>query len=319
MHIFVSPTDHDWYRFLRERTPDEVNFWRPSGGRRFTALEPGEPFLFKAKYPHNAIIGGGFFIQYVSAPVSLAWQAFGENNGTRDIREFLGRVRKYRQDVRSPDPEVGCILLNEPFFFPEELWLEPPADWARQIVSGKQYDTADPVGRRLWDAVVARLADPRAIIGPGAPSLQQPGPAQAPPFGSAQRYGAEYLTVARLGQGAFRLGVLDAYQRRCAVTGERIVPVLEAAHIRPFAAEGPHRISNGLLLRSDIHRLFDLGYVTVEPNHCFRVSRLLDDEFHNGRDYYRLEGQVLSILPDDVQDRPAREYLEWHNDSVFRP
>ncbi|RPI44481.1 MAG: hypothetical protein EHM59_12710 [Betaproteobacteria bacterium] len=54
-----------------------------------------------------------------------------------------------------------------------------------------------------------------------------------------QRFGAEYLMRGRLGQGAFRVLVTDAYQRRCAVTGEKTLPVLEAAHIRPYAEDGP--------------------------------------------------------------------------------
>ena len=59
--------------------------------------------------------------------------------------------------------------------------------------------------------------------------------------------------------------VTDAYQRKCAVTGERTLPALEAAHIKPFAEGGSHNPQNGLLLRRDIHALFDGGYVTVTP------------------------------------------------------
>ena len=70
----------------------------------------------------------------------------------------------------------------------------------------------------------------------------------------------------RLGQGAFRVLVTDAYRRRCTISNERTLPVLEAAHIRPYADNGPHQLSNGLLLRSDLHRLFDLGYFTVDPD-----------------------------------------------------
>jgi hypothetical protein len=73
----------------------------------------------------------------------------------------------------------------------------------------------------------------------------------------------------RLGQGAFRVLVTDAYERRCAVTGEKALPVLQAAHIRPVTKEGTHQLDNGLLLRSDIHALFDQGYVTVTPDHRF--------------------------------------------------
>ncbi|GAB3173810.1 hypothetical protein GCM10027059_45500 [Myceligenerans halotolerans] len=52
-----------------------------------------------------------------------------------------------------------------------------------------------------------------------------------------------------------------AYQRTCALTGNRITPALEAAHIVPMSAHGQPRVDNGLLVRSDVHRLFDLGYI----------------------------------------------------------
>lgn len=322
MNVFVSPTDHAWYTFLRERLPDEVNFWRPSGTKTFNALEQGEPFLFKAKAPHNAIIGGGWFARFVRAPVSLAWQAFGENNGVPDVRTFLARVRQYRRDTTSPDPEVGCILINEPFWFPEPLWLDAPSDWSREIVSGKRYDTTDAIGARLWDAVVQRLADPRAIIGPDARSATGNDLSDTPlfpagPSAVGPRYGRERLIASRLGQGGFRLSVLDAYQRRCAITGERITPVLEAAHIKPYAYQGPHAVSNGLLLRSDLHRLFDLGYVSVDPDYRFLVSSRLQDEFHNGKDYYELAGSRLAVVPERQQDLPDKGFLQWHNEAVF--
>lgn len=71
------------------------------------------------------------------------------------------------------------------------------------------------------------------------------------------------------------------YQRLCAVTGEKTLPVLEAAHIKPFASRGPHRVSNAILLRSDLHKLFDLGYVTVTSDLHLEVSPRLREEWHN--------------------------------------
>lgn len=313
VRLYVGLTDHDWYTFLRERAPDEVNFWRPSSHHAFKALQPGEPFLFKAKAPHSEILGGGFFVRYVRTTVSLAWQAFGQNNGTEDVSGFLERVRHYRRGEVGPDPEVGAIILNEPFFFPDGLWVEGPPDWAPNIVSGKGYSTDEPIGKALWDAVVERIADPRTVIGPGVRL------ATSPLMEPGARYGEAYLTRSRLGQGAFRLGVLDAYESRCAVTGERVRPVLEAAHIKPFSLSGPNTVSNGLSLRSDIHKLFDLGYVTVDKDYKFRVSSRLDTEFNNGVDYYRLEGSDLVVVPTKVYERPDKLHLEWHNDVVFRP
>ena len=83
--------------------------------------------------------------------------------------------------------------------------------------------------------------------------------------------------------------VTDAYERRCAITGERTLPALEAAHIKPYGSGGPHQPENGLLLRSDLHRLFDQGYITVgADDRKVNVSSRIREEFENGRDYYQL-------------------------------
>ncbi|MDD5603865.1 MAG: HNH endonuclease signature motif containing protein, partial [Eubacteriales bacterium] len=71
------------------------------------------------------------------------------------------------------------------------------------------------------------------------------------------------MITPRLGQGGFRVVITEAYQRRCAITGEKTLPVLEASHIRPYSEEGPHLASNGILLRQDYHTLFDRGYITI--------------------------------------------------------
>lgn len=90
--------------------------------------------------------------------------------------------------------------------------------------------------------------------------------------------------------------VTDIYNRRCAITHERTLPALEAAHIRPYGDGGEHEARNGLLLRRDIHSLFDAGYVTVTPDLRFEVSRRIKEEFDNGRHYYELMGNRPSHL-----------------------
>ena len=77
----------------------------------------------------------------------------------------------------------------------------------------------------------------------------------------AARYGEPILMRPRLGQGSFRVVVTEAYNRKCAMTGESTLLALEAAHIVPYAEEGAHDVRNGLLLRADFHRLFDAGLV----------------------------------------------------------
>jgi putative restriction endonuclease len=300
MKFFVAITDSDWFSYLSvDAAIDEVNFWQPSGGRQFRALQPGEPFLFKLHSPRNYIVGGGFFSYFTVLPVSFAWSAFTTKNGSRGEQEMRARIARYRRIPPSPveDYEIGCILLQAPFFFAEDDWI-PASDWSPNIVQGRGYDTADLAGQFLWEQVEDRL---RVLNSDLAIQGQQ-----------VLRFGAPQVVLPRLGQGAFRVLVTDAYKRRCALTGSPVLHVLDAAHIKRFAEEGPHEVQNGILLRQDVHTLFDRGYITVTPEYRVEVSRRIKEEFHNGHEYYAAHGNLLQ-LPDQPELRPSREFLEWHN------
>ena len=106
---------------------------------------------------------------------------------------------------------------------------------------------------------------------------------------------SERLARVRLGQSGFRATVFNAYHRRCAITGTKIWPALDAAHIRPVAEGGEHRIDNGLLLRSDVHTMFDRGYLGVDPSYRLQVSPRLRDEFGNGEQFYSKAGEVIAL------------------------
>lgn len=305
MKFWVGVTDNRWYNYLAERQPDEVNFWRPRSTAQFRAIEPGGLFLFKLHAPLNYIAGGGFFLRHSVLPLSLAWEAFGEKNGADDFTTFREHIWSIRRD-QEPDPQIGCTILVELFFWKQEHWIDAPEDWSPNVVQGKGYSRDEGIGARLWELVQKRLAHRKVTEQPAQVVEEE-----------EARYGEEFVMRARLGQGAFRVLVTEAYTRRCAVTGERTLPVLQAAHIKPFAKSGPHRIDNGLLLRSDLHTLFDRGYVTVTPEHRIEVSRRIREEFENGRDYYVFHGQGLRSLPTRQVEHPTREFLDWHNNEVF--
>jgi putative restriction endonuclease len=308
MKIWVGVTDKNWYEHLMRLAPEEANFWQPSGSRTFRVLQPGEPFLFKLHSPENFIVGGGFFVRYSALPASLAWDAFERKNGVGSLEELILRVRRYRVEDQAIDPVIGCNVLAEPFFLPRSEWIPVPSNWATNIVQGKSYDTESEEGLKLWSAVQQFLTVGQRI---------QDAPADLQDNGG-RRFGAEYLTRGRLGQGAFRVLVTDAYLRRCAVTGEKTLPVLEAAHIKPFALDGPNFVRNGILLRSDLHKLFDLGYVTVTAALRLEVSARLKVEWENGREYYAYHGKELMCRPSDVGNFPSGEFLRWHNENRFK-
>ena len=121
MQFFVGVTDNDWFRFVAELRPDELNFWRPSGGS-FRAIEEGSPFLFKLHSPHNYIVGGGFFVRHSVLSLSLAWEVFGMKNGAPDLGTFYQQIQRYRgaRTSADADPNIGCTILTSPFFFDEE-------------------------------------------------------------------------------------------------------------------------------------------------------------------------------------------------------
>jgi putative restriction endonuclease len=310
VRFYIGVTDDAWFKFLADRRPDEVNFWQPGGTATFRALSPGELFLFKLHAPLNFITGGGFFVKHSLIPLSLAWEAFGEKNGTGDLSTFRDKVLRYRgRNLRfEPDPIIGCIILSQPFFLDRAEWISAPTDWHANIVQGKTYNVDDQIGAALWNQIQERLLRNK-LSDDVAGVVAEPLP----------RYGTEYLTKARLGQGTFRVLVTDAYSRRCAMTGEKTLPVLESAHIKPYASSGPHSVENGLLLRSDLHKLFDLGYITMTTDYRIEVSKRIKEEYENGRDYYALQGKSLISLPQEPLYRPSREYIDWHNTNVYLP
>jgi putative restriction endonuclease len=304
MKSYIGVTDYDWFELFRSQPElEEVNFWQPGGTRQFRALDPGDLFFFKLHSPRNVIVGGGLFAHSSLLPISLAWSAFGIGNGVRSLEEMRERTRRYRRSDgdSKADFTIGCILLTQPFFLPETAWIPVPTDWSPNIVQGKGYDLTVEPGATLYRQLQSSWSGLDAAL-----SLTE-GP----------RWGEPVLVRPRLGQGSFRIVVTDAYERRCAITGERILPVLEAAHVKPYSDGGEHRVDNGLLLKSDLHTLFDRGYVTVTENHRVEVSRRLREEFRNGRYYYALHGQELRP-PATPSARLSRENIRWHNENIYR-
>lgn len=313
MDGFVAVTDPGWYeRLSREVGPRDANFWRPSTRR--VNLATGTPFLFKLKAPHHAIAGFGLFARFTVLPDWLAWETFGEGNGVDSLDALRARLTRIRDGARieaDPMGRIGCCLIAEARFFSPEAWITPPRDWSPRTQTGATYDLSSGEGLRIWQECLARVPLAPSALATTASTSSAGAEAVARP-----RYGAPSLYRPRLGQGIFRVSVLDAYGRACAVSGEHSLPVLEAAHIRPYARGGEHDVANGLALRTDIHRLFDRGYVTVDEQRRFAVGRRLKHDYENGRSYYGLHGRSLE-LPAEPTWRPSSAALAWHREQVF--
>jgi len=305
VNIYLGNTDNDWFDFLASLDGvDEVNFWKPSTGN-FRAIGEGERFAFRLKSPRNKVGGFGTFFKSSVLPINLAWEAFGVKNGVRNLSDLVKAIARYRTGEEvTPSTFIVCRVLVEPVFLPPKLWLDVPATWSGSIMQGKRYDGGSNEGTQLWRGLEKGAAEAEQADMPGFADTEQ------------SRYGEPVLVAPRLGQGAFRVAITELYQRQCALTDGKVLPALDAAHIRPYGEGGTHTKSNGILFRRDIHSVFDAGYATIDTDYRFVVSDKVREVFDNGNEYRRLHGTRMR-LPANPTDWPNMESLRWHNDHRY--
>jgi putative restriction endonuclease len=121
--------------------------------------------------------------------------------------------------------------------------------------------------------------------------------------------------IRRQGQGAFRTGLLRIYDFRCAITGCSVIQVLDASHIQPYKGTHTSQLSNGLLLRTDLHSLVDFGLMAVHPeDRTLIVSTALRET-----EYASLNGTQLRS-PIEPEHSPSvsslQAHLEWCGDRL---
>jgi putative restriction endonuclease len=300
MKAFVANTDQEWWAGLRRLGSrfEEVCFWRPTPDVGFRAVRPGEPFLFKLKAPRSEIAGFGFFSYATSLPCSAMWRLFGEWTGAESESDAVERLHRMRTRVgldmgERVDYRLGCILVREVTLFEDALLLDAPGDFEKHVGLGKVYSLKKEPGRSIWRDCLWRTRQP------GDHSLLR----------DAEDVSTSLEARPRLGPLSFAASVLDAYGRRCAVTGEGTLAALQPVRIR---ASADWSVPNGILLRADLARLFDAGLATVTPDYRFVVS-----ESVTSRVYRDFSGSSLT-LPDSAGQQPLVEALWWHGETRFR-
>jgi putative restriction endonuclease len=318
-HPFIALTDFSWFTFLAERAAredgrvHEVNFWSPKAQRPMKRMALGTPVFFRLKAPRNAIAGYGFFAHFDLVALDRAWSDFGTGNGDPDEIHFLERIGRFRgvdllRGSGPPPTPLGCTILRDAVFWPAERWIPWGADqgWATNIVQGKTEDDPARASRLLAEIQFDHMALPEDLAAHAFRLVE-----------ADERKLRLARTRPRVGQGAFRSRLLEAYGRRCAITGEHTEPVLDAAHIQPYLGPRSNHVQNGLLLTKEFHTLFDAGYVTVTPDLVVRVSQRLRTDWQNGHRYYPVDGQPLLIVPEG-ECGPSPEALAWHGERVWR-
>lgn len=297
--IAIAPTDLDWFAQLHDEPEHaRINFWTPTPWN-IKQLAIGDLFYFLLKAPIREIGGYGRFAGYENLTASEAWARYGRANGVQSLVGLVSRTSEYARRNSSQfnlqeDPTIGCILLDEPVYLDKSAYIVPEQvgiSFPREVVKLKYFAVQN-------------------IVMPQMPSVSSQSFQLVDPGGKTYR---PTRVNERPGQVAFRRAIMAAYGGRCAISGEACSEVLEAAHIQPYVNEESDDTRNGLALRTDLHRLFDAGLFTVDPELRVMVSSHL-----NSSTYRAFNGQSIR-LPASRNEQPAPDALEFHRRFVFRP
>ena len=305
--IYIGNTDQRWFEFCKDKSPlSEVNFWQPSR-QHFKAIDEGGIFFFRRKAPINKIAGFGILASSGTISIGQAWRDLGISNGVNDEEHFIELIRKYRKGkITDEFSQIGFKILINPVFLDERDWFDLPKDWSKNIVTGKSYSVNSSAGLRLVQKFQR--------LNPSANEFENDkysfeGLAEAPFAGFSHTSAKQKI---RMGQNAFRVSVLTAYECTCAVTGTSVESALEAAHILKFANHPDHSINNGILLRKDIHALFDRFLLTITEDYKISVNHRLRELYPDSAEYLSLDGKLIS-LPKEKIKYPSKNKILKRN------
>jgi hypothetical protein len=240
--------------------------------------------------------------------------------------EIVRAIKPYlREAIRSIDEHgVPKGRNSTSYSFRHEGRLYPPKYLVAQAFRLATSQTLSPDdhhgGEQDSNKVLRELVSEGAIQGGivAQPSDRPPSgqPPALKPASAAEEQRARKRIEAdiwqRRGQPKFRENLLDAYGRRCAITDCDAVPTLEAAHIRTYKGSDVNHITNGILLRADIHTLFDLGLICVRTTSCkVGICKEL-----KGTCYESLDGKCVRL---PANAKLWHKALDYHRRKIFSP
>lgn len=280
----ISPTDINWFNFLKENyVTGLVNFWTPTPTWKLSGVKIGSKWYFKKKGRDKLICGYGIYQGIEIMTVKEAWKKFGPNNGCESYASFREKLGSYNAEI-SDDKQIGAISLSDVVFFDESDYKNLDAlgvDWSNNTVTFKRYFDDDKIHNSTSD--------------------WQRTPFILVPKTTKRKKATE--TTCREGQSEFRQEIAAAYNYRCCITNDSCPDLLEAAHIQSYISKASNHVQNGLLLRVDFHKMFDSGLLAIDSNYCIKVSPLVTSDY-----YQSFNGKRIS-LPNNMAHYPSKEAL----------
>ncbi|MEP2446582.1 MAG: HNH endonuclease [Balneola sp.] len=304
--IAIGTTDQDWFEYLRDLNKDIklslINFWTPTPWN-FKALEKGDRFYFMLKSPIRKIGGYGIFERYEENLPSEAWEKYLQSNGASALNELLNRVDKYAgknsiEYQKGNIDKIGSIILTDPVFFDDSDFFDPHAfgfEYSKHIVKFKTFDSDFTHSLNHNINFTKEETNDYQLIDENIPIDKE-----------------LIEKKKRESQSLFRKQLLKAYDYKCAVSRETSVEVLEACHIQPYKNNDSNHIQNGLLLRADLHILFDKGFIYIDEDYRIWISSTLNSKFYNS-----YHGRHIH-LPNNESDKPSKLALKHHKENMFQ-
>lgn len=265
-------------------------FWTPTPWN-LRKLKQGEKFYFLLKAPIRQIGGFAEYVEYKNLTADQAWNEYGIRNGRTTKELFLDSIKSYLDknskkfrgtNITPENHIIGCIILKNCIFFDDEGFLNTEdygLKFPTQIVKIKYINSVDPFFSNNNDKKIFTPINDKKI----------------------KNY---VLTDTRIGQGLFSGMIKKAYNNQCCVSGEKIPELLNAAHIQSYINADSHHVQNGLLMRVDIHALYDAGLISIDENYDILVSEQL-----NLTDYYKYKSKKIT-LPVNRSDFPSKDALK---------
>lgn len=304
MQSCVYITDPSWLSSL-ERTGvrQSVNFWRKD--RRSLRLLPGDLFYFKLK-GSRSVAGRAYFREQLQLTATEAWERFREGNGAVSQSELETRAQRA---LKMNGGSLNCLILDGLEILPTQARPQiRPGDFPGAIQNCKFFKQGS------LPSVEASFSEPRALSTLVGAEAEASTEGQFDPrFISTIRAMAIRAICVRRGQRKFRKDLLAAYNDKCCVTGETAPAILEAAHIHPYRGADTNQVANGLLLRTDLHTLFDFGLWTLEDTFTIRLS----SHIISSKSYAGYDGATIAV-PNKPQLRPSKAALRFHREMIFK-
>jgi hypothetical protein len=312
---YIINTDPYWFAHVFSRGIKNPVFWRKTARNpNREAVVPGNQLFFRVTKTNPPVIRGRGVINAVGVyTLAEAFDAFDQRLGYPSMREMISASTKWTSGIHlQPNTKMFCIVVSD---FQVLRDIRTDTELANlgidfihtNVVTGKELDDAQTSA--LLEIARDRASQPVSSLvsfisnGAASEAVDEFNPRNI----QDAREKIARLVAKRQGQPEFRKKLLKAYGSKCAISGSNAPAALEAAHVIPYLGPQTNHVSNGLLLRADLHTLFDLGLIAIDS---YTMTVIVHPSLL-ATDYRELAGKAVS-LPANKRDRPNKEALDIH-------